>query len=61
LPVLRAFLSVPFLTLKVIGGIHWEALKLWLKGVPLVHRPVPPANPVSVITQTSVRLPTAAE
>jgi DUF1365 family protein len=52
LPVLRAFLSFPLLTLKVIGGIHWEALKLWAKGVPVVHRPEPPANPVSIITGT---------
>ncbi len=46
---LGTFLGFPFLTLKVIGGIHWEALKLWLKGVPLVHRPSPPTEPVSVI------------
>lgn len=52
LPVLRAFLSFPLLTLKVIGGIHWEALKLWIKGVPVVHRPEPPAHPVSIITGT---------
>lgn len=44
-----SFLGFPLLTLKVIGGIHWEALKLWLKGVPLVHRPSPPTEPVSVI------------
>jgi uncharacterized protein len=30
---------MPVLTLKVVGGIHWEALKLWLKGVPLVRKP----------------------
>jgi DUF1365 family protein len=44
-----SFLRFPMLTLKVIGGIHWEALKLWLKGVPLVHRPAPPTLPVSIV------------
>jgi hypothetical protein len=24
----------PFVTLKVIGGIHWQAFKLWLKKLP---------------------------
>lgn len=28
----------PLLTLKVIGAIHYEAMKLWLKGVPLTGR-----------------------
>ncbi|MDX2258149.1 MAG: DUF1365 domain-containing protein [Hyphomicrobiaceae bacterium] len=28
--------GVPFMTYKVIAGIHYEALRLWLKGVPLV-------------------------
>ncbi|MCE9649078.1 MAG: DUF1365 domain-containing protein [Parvibaculum sp.] len=37
--LLRAFLFFPLLTLKVVAGIHWEALKLWLKGVPLKPRP----------------------
>lgn len=44
--LLRAFLAHPLLTLKVMGGIHWEALRLWLKGVPLTERP--PAPPYSV-------------
>ncbi len=31
-------LSMPFNSFKVIAGIHWEALKLWLRGLPLVER-----------------------
>jgi DUF1365 family protein len=33
-----ALLSLPLLTFKVIAAIHWEAMRLWLKGVPLVPR-----------------------
>ena len=25
-------LKIPFMTWKIMAGIHWEALKLWLKG-----------------------------
>ena len=32
--LLKAFLRMPFLTLGVIARIHWQALKLWIKGVP---------------------------
>jgi len=31
--LLRFTLQYPLLTLKVILGIHWEALRIWLKGV----------------------------
>lgn len=31
--LLRNFIAYPLMSLKVIGGIHYEALKLWLKGV----------------------------
>ncbi|MZR32229.1 DUF1365 domain-containing protein [Sneathiella litorea] len=34
-----AIARFPFNSLKVIAGIHWEALKLWLKGLKLVDRP----------------------
>ncbi len=36
----------PFMTAKVVAGIHWEALKLWLKGAKFHKRPTPP-EPVS--------------
>lgn len=42
-------LRYPLLTLKVIAGIHWEALKLWLKGIRLKSRPRPPTRPVTTI------------
>lgn len=32
----------PFLTFKIIAGIHGEALKLWLKGARYVGRPAAP-------------------
>jgi uncharacterized protein len=32
--LLRYFLNFPLITLKVIGLIHWEALRLWLKRLP---------------------------
>jgi len=47
--LLSAFVRYPLLTLKVIAGIHWEALRLWGKGLRLVDRPQPPARPVTVV------------
>ncbi|GLR67016.1 DUF1365 domain-containing protein [Acidocella aquatica] len=47
--LLRIFFAYPLLTLKIIGGIHWEALKLLLKGVRLRQRPALPAQPVSIV------------
>lgn len=36
--LLRAVLRMPLMTYKVILGIHYEALRLWLKGLPLQPR-----------------------
>lgn len=51
--LLAAFIGQPLLTLKVIAGIHWEALRLWLKGMKMVRRPQGPANPVSIGSSTA--------
>jgi DUF1365 family protein len=37
--LLRAFFALPLLTFKIVAAIHWEALRLWLKGTRLVPRP----------------------
>jgi len=35
----RALRRHPWMTLKVIAAIHWEALRLWAKGVPVFTHP----------------------
>ena len=39
LELLKASLLLPLVTLKIIGAIHWEALRLWIKGAKIVARP----------------------
>ncbi|MBN8998821.1 MAG: DUF1365 family protein [Rhizobiales bacterium] len=46
--LLRAFLAFPALTLKVVAGIHYEALRIWLKGIGLRRRPAAPTHFVSI-------------
>lgn len=41
--ILRLFLTMPLLTFKIIVGIHYEALILFLKGLRMVTRPKPPS------------------
>ncbi len=46
----RALLLFPLMTLKVIGAIHWQALRLWAKRTPFFAHPpgagaVPPGSP----------------
>jgi DUF1365 family protein len=35
----RRLLHHPWMTAKVIGGIHWQALRLYMKGVPVCTHP----------------------
>jgi uncharacterized protein len=37
--LLRAFVALPLVTVKIVVAIHWEAVRLWLKGARLVARP----------------------
>ncbi|NQW57344.1 MAG: DUF1365 family protein, partial [Polynucleobacter sp.] len=39
----KAIASFPFLTFGVITKIHWQALKLWLKGAHFYKKPKPPS------------------
>lgn len=47
--LLRAWFGHPWMSLGVLAAIHWEALKIWLKGERLRPRPPKPARPVTVV------------
>jgi hypothetical protein len=53
-----ALVTYPLLTLGVVAAIHWEAVKLFAKGLRLRRRPPPPPAPVTVVeppTATAAR------
>ncbi len=39
--LLRALIRYPFLNLKVIGAIHWHAIRIWLRGARFHPHPKP--------------------
>ncbi len=45
--LIKACLRRPFGSRRVLGLIHWQALKLWWKGASFRARPEPPADEVS--------------
>ncbi|WP_420405336.1 DUF1365 domain-containing protein [Nisaea sp.] len=51
--LLKMAVLYPFLTIKVVAGIHWEALKLWIKGAIFHERPTEPENAVTVVGKSS--------
>lgn len=46
--LLSLLLGLPLLTLRVVAGIHWEALRLWLKGIAVRRHPEPPETTVTL-------------
>jgi DUF1365 family protein len=45
--LLAALFRVPLMTFKVMAAIHWQALKIWLRGAPFFPKPNPPAEKVT--------------
>jgi DUF1365 family protein len=45
--LLKSFFAYPLMTLKIVAGIHFEALRLFLKGVPFIKRPPPQDKRIS--------------
>ncbi|MEX1146905.1 MAG: DUF1365 domain-containing protein [Sphingomonadales bacterium] len=43
------FFAMPLMTLKIITAIHWEAFRLWRKGLAIKTRPAPPDPAVTII------------
>lgn len=37
----RALCAYPAMTLSVVAGIHWQAVRLWFRGLRVVPRPTP--------------------
>lgn len=48
----RAVFRHPLMTMKVIAGIHFEALKLWRKGVPFFRHTPQPGADTSIVKTT---------
>lgn len=56
--LIKALLSYPLMTVKIMGAIHWEALLLWAKGNP-IYRHKTASNPIASsvsVTDATVRV-----
>ena len=52
--LLGVFWRIPAVTIKVMAGIHWEALKLWIKPIGLRRRPAPPTRAATIVPAREV-------
>lgn len=48
------FWRIPAVTLKVMAGIHWEALRLWIKRIGFRRRPAPPGRATTIVPAREV-------
>ena len=46
--LLTSYISHPLMTFKIIAAIHYEALKLWLKGIKIIKRKFKIKNNLSI-------------
>ena len=42
------YLKHPLMTLKIISAIHFEALRLWIKGIKLIKRKIKIKNNITI-------------
>jgi len=45
--LLRQAARAPLMTLKVVAAIHWQALKIWIRGSRYYPKPAPPPDEIS--------------
>ncbi len=46
--LLTSYILHPLMTFKIIAAIHYEALKLWLKGIKIIKRKLKIKNNLSI-------------
>jgi uncharacterized protein len=51
--LLATFARLPFATMQVVAAIHWEALRLWLKGAKFRSTPEGAAPPISALSSSA--------
>ncbi|WP_426608887.1 DUF1365 domain-containing protein [Bradyrhizobium sp. McL0616] len=56
--LLRSLVALPLVSFKVMSAIHWEALRLWLKGARLVPPPDVAGKPGAETTLAAGETPT---
>ncbi len=51
--LLKRFFTIPLVTIKVIAGIHWQAFRIWLKGMAYHKKKDHPELQRGIINRTS--------
>ena len=46
--LLKSYLKHPLMTIKIISAIHFEAFKLWMKGIKIIKKKIKIRNNMTV-------------
>ena len=46
--LLKSYLKHPLMTIKIISAIHFEAFKLWMKGIKIIKKKIKIRNNITV-------------
>ena len=46
--LLKSYLKHPLMTIKIISAIHFEAFKLWMKGIKIIKKKIKMRNNLTV-------------